>query len=468
MQQHPLPDQPTNKKTIAARNGWLQRLPKPSPKPIGYLALAIATILLVIWAFRPAPLQVDTGKVERGTLQVTVDAEGKTRVHDRYVITAPADGHLDRISLNEGDWVQPGALVAGIEPLPLMATVKEALGRLAEWKAQRAGVETQRPKPEALAQANTRIQKALADQRQAEARVAEARAALEQAKRDRERSQQLAATGAIPRKDQESAELNEITKAKQLEANILAAKAAASEVEVTKASLAVLRKEQTDPDYLLKVYDARIASTEAELAKLRDEANRTDIRSPVKGRVLRIIQKSAQYVTDGTPLLELGDVANLELVIDVLSSDAEHIKPGDPILIERGELQPVRAKVRLVEPAAFTKVSALGVEEQRVNVIGDFVDLPSSFGDAYRVEVKIIIWESKDVLKVPLSSLFRCGQSWCVFTVKERKAHRRQVEIGKRSDAAAEVRRGLTVNEWVILHPTEQIKEGSLVVRHDE
>ena len=372
------------------------------------------------------------------------------------------NGHLERINLNEGDAIQPGTLVARIEPLPLTASVKEALGRLAEWKAQRAGVETQRPKTATLEQATTRIQKAEADRRQAEARVQQAEAALTQARRDRDRARQLAATGVISRKDWESAELDETTKAKELEAFRLAAKAAASEVEVAKAAVVVLQKEQTDPDYLLRVYDARISSTEAELAKLRDEANRTDIRSPVKGRVLRILQKSAKFVAEGTPLLELGDVSNLELVIDVLSTDAERIKPGNPILIERLDAQPVRAKVRRIEPAAFTKVSALGVEEQRVNVIGDFVDLTSSFGDAYRVETKIVVWEGKDVLKVPLSSLFRCDRGWCVFAVKEDRAQRRSVSLSHRSDLEAEIQ-GLSVGEEVILHPNEQINQGKQV-----
>jgi HlyD family secretion protein len=466
MKQLPLPDLSAQQQSIVGRNGLLKRFPTPSPKQIGYIALAIAVCLLIVWAFRPTPIRVDTGKVERGSLQTTVDAEGKTRVRDRYTITAPANGHLERILLNEGDPVKSGDLVARIEPLPLTASVKEALGRLAEWKAQRAGVATQRPKTETLAQANTHIQKAVADQRQAEAKVERAQAELEQARRDRDRAQQLAATGVIPRQDRESAELNATTKTKELEAAKLAAQAAASEVEVAKAALVVLQKQQIDPDYLLNVYDARIASTEAELSKLRDEANRTDIRSPLQGRVLRILQKSAQFVTDGTPILELGDVSNLELVIDVLSTDAQRIKPGAPILIEQVDAQPIRAKVRLVEPAAFTKVSALGVEEQRVNAIGDFIDLPKSFGDAYRVEAKIITWEGKNVLKVPLSALFRCDRGWCVFAVKGDRAQRRSVSIGHRSNFEAEIQTGLTTDEVVILHPNEQINDGTQVSAH--
>jgi HlyD family secretion protein len=468
MKQLPLPDktdqtEQPDQQSIAAGNGSFKQMPNHLLKKLAYAGLAIAVCLSIVWAFRPTPIQVDTGKVGRGSLQVTVDAEGKTRVRDRYAITAPANGHLERILLNEGDPVKSGELVARIEPLPLTASVKEALGRLAEWKAQRAGVATQRPKTETLAQAIARIQKAGADRRQAEARVEQAQAALVQAQRDRDRAQQLEATGAIARQNRESAELNATTRAKELEAAKLATQAAASEVEVAKAALAVLQKQQADPDYLLNVYDARIASTEAELSKLRDEANRTDIRSPVEGRVLRILQRSAQFVTDGTPLLELGDVANLELVIDVLSTDAQRIKPGAPILIERTDAQPMRAVVRLVEPAAFTKVSALGVEEQRVNAIGDFVDLPKSFGDAYRVDVKIITWEGKDVLKVPLSALFRCDRGWCAFAVKGDRAQRRSLTIGHRSNFEAEIQTGLTTDEVVILHPNEQINDGTQV-----
>ncbi|MBF2000301.1 MAG: HlyD family efflux transporter periplasmic adaptor subunit [Synechococcales cyanobacterium M58_A2018_015] len=473
MKPTPLPDPPTNQTnpdhptSVAARNqvrrGWQKRLPQLSPKQWGYLMLAIATLILVVWAFQPAPVRVDVGTVEQGRLQVTVEAEGKTRLRDRYTIAAPVNGHLERITLNPGDRVQPGTLVARIEPLPLTAAVEEALGRLAEWKAQRAGVETQRPKTETLAQATLRIQKAEADHRQAAAQVAQAQAALEQAQRDRERAQQLEASGAIPRKDRELAELNETTKAKELEASRLAAKAAASEVEVARAALAVLQQERSDPDYLLRVYDARIASTEAELAKLRDDANRTDIRSPIQGQVIRVLQKSAQYVTQGTPLLELGDVSHLELVIDVLSSDAEQIQPGAAIWIERQDAPPLQARVRQVEPGAFTKVSALGVEEQRVNVIGDFVDTPPSLGDAYRVESHIVVWEGNNVVKVPLSALFRCEQEWCVFVVHEHRAQQRSVAVGRHSHVEAEIRHGLTAGDIVILHPNEQITPGKRV-----
>jgi HlyD family secretion protein len=473
MKQLPQQEQSTSHDFVEERNGVAPHPSKPKriPKWAVYGTIAIATLLTVVWAFRPTPIRVETNPVTRGSLEVTVNAEGKTRIRDRYAIAAPVNGQLARITLTEGDLVQSGAIVAQIDPLPLNSSVQQALAQLAEWRAQREGVATQRPKTASLEQAQSRIQAAIDTQRQAQARVVQAQAALKQAQRDRQRSQQLEASGAIPRRDRESAELTEITRAKELDAAQLATKAATSEVEVAEAALSVLRAERSDPDYLLKVYDARIASVEAELAKLKQDAARTEIRSPVAGRVLRIQKKSAQFVTEGTPLLEVGDVSRQELVIDVLSSDATKIKPGNMIWIDQdANREPLQAKVRFVEPSAFTKVSALGVEEQRVNVIGDFVDASRSLGDAYRVDTRIVVWQGNNVLKVPLSALFRCdgsvsqsSQHWCVFTTESNRANRRTIAIGQRSDREAEILNGLTTNDTVILHPTEQINSGTPV-----
>jgi HlyD family secretion protein len=430
---------------------------------LGYAGLGLGVLLLLTFLFRPAPILVDQGRLQRGTLEVTVNAEGKTRVRDRFVIAAGTSGNLARITLNEGDPVQAGMVVAQIDPLPVNSSIQQAMARLGEWRAQRAGVATQRPKVESLEQAHSQIRAAQDRQRQAEARVATAEAALAQAQRDRQRAQELAAAGAISRQSRESAELNETTKARELDAARLAARTEASAVEVARAQLSVLQKQQTDPDYLLRVYEARIASTEAELAQLRDQASRTEVRSPDAGRVLRILQKSAQYVNEGTSLLEIGDANKLELVIDVLSSDAIAIHPGDPILVSLGSrAEPLKGVVRRVEPSAFTKVSALGVEEQRVNVIGDLVEPVPAIGDGYRVDARIVEWQGKDVVKAPLSALFRCQQTaWCVFVVDNGKAQERTVTIGQHNELEAEVKSGLQVGEVVVLHPTERIKSGS-------
>lgn len=243
--------------------------------------------------------------------------------------------------------------------------------------------------------------------------------------------------------------------------------------------MAILRAQQQDPDYLLDVYDARIASVEAELTKLTDDAQRTQIKAPIDGYVLRVNVESSKYLEAGTPILELGNLQDLEIVVDLLSADAVKVKPGATMFLEHwGGESTLSAKVRYVEPAAFTKVSALGVEEQRVNVIADFADsspaenLPQiGLGDRYRLETKIVVWSGKDVLSIPLSAIFRCeskaqsalNNRWCTFVVENNQAQKRQVEVSQRSNFEAVIERGLAESETVILHPTEEIKPGTKV-----
>jgi len=442
----------------------MPQLPKYFARYLLYALLGLTAVTLLTVLFRPSPLSVEVGTVERGALQVTVDEEGRTRMRDRFTISAPIAGRLNRIDLDPGDPVQQGERVAQIDPLPSDTQVQAAQARLQELRAQRAGVETQRPKQAALEQAQARIRTAQANQRQAEARVAQAEAALQQAQRDRQRAQELAAEGAIPQQERETAELTETTRARALETARREVDALRADVTAAQQALTQLQQEQSDPDYLLRVYDAQIAAAQADLANLADEAARTDMRSPVTGQVLRVLQESARFVEAGTPVLEVGNTRRLEVVIDVLSSDAVRIQPGNPVLIEQwGGDTTLEATVRQVEPSAFTKVSALGVEEQRVNVIADFVDQPRQLGDGFRVDARIVTWEGSSVLQVPISSLFRCDDDWCVFVVEQGKAKQQPIEVGHRNNLAAEVEHGLQEGTSVILYPSEQVTEGRRV-----
>jgi HlyD family secretion protein len=433
-------------------------------RKIVWLLVGIGVLGAAVIAFRPSPLRVDLGYVSRGPLQVTIDAEGKTRVQDRYVVSAQVTGRLARIEIEAGDTVERHAVIARIDSLPLDAAVQEAQERLAEWDAQRAGVETLRPKRDALSQAHARIAAAQAAQREAEAMADKARAALEQARRERQRALRLEAVGAISHGEREAVELNETTRAKEYEAAQLEAQRAAAEVKAAQAALAVLEAQRHDPDYLLEVYKARMASVEAELSRLQDDAARTEIRSPVHGQVLRVYEEHTRVVSAGTPLLEVGDLSGLELVIDILSTDAVRVQPGATVRVEHwGGEQILSARVRRVEPAAFTKISALGVEEQRVNVIADFVNPPQVLGDGYRVEASIVVWQAEAVLRVPVSALSRCAEAWCVYVVVNNTAQRRQVTVGQRNGFEAEIHQGLHEGEAVILHPSEHIDHGSRV-----
>jgi HlyD family secretion protein len=380
---------------------------------IGAIAVVIV-IGLLAWVFRPKPIKVETGRTYRGTLRVTVDEEAETRVHDRFEIAAPVTGRLRRIELHAADPVEAGQVLVRIEPLPL----------------------DPRERSELLA----RVEQAQASQREAEALVERTRVDHDQAQRNRERASKLQASGVVSREEFELAETTEANSAKALDAAKFKARAAEYEVQVAKAGLIAL-----EPD----------AGERLRLVSLR---------SPVRGRVLRLLQQSERVIPAGTPILQVGLPSQLEIVSDLLSTEAVKVKPGDPVLIENwgGDGQ-LRAKVRTIETSGFTKISALGVEEQRVNVVMDFVDDPGRLGDGYRVDVHIIVWEGKDVLVVPSSALFRRSTGWSTFILEKGRARVRDVEIGHRNALQAEIVKGLAESEQVILHPGNQITDGSRI-----
>jgi HlyD family secretion protein len=387
------------------------------PRRLVVAATLLAAIALVVVVLRPAPLALVVAPVVRGPLAVTVDEEGETRVRDRFVVAAPVSGRLDRIRLDEGDRVAAGDVLAKMNPLPL--------------------------DPRTQAEAAARLEAAEAAKREADARVEQARAALEQAEREAKRARHLARAGTISKEEREHAELEEVTRGKELEAALFAARAADYNVQAARAALLA-------------------PGTAARAVTCDDGAEGClEIRAPVNGRVLRVLEESERVVNVGAPLLEIGDPRALEIVVDVLSTDAVKVRPGAPVFVEEwGGEHPLRAHVRLVEPSGFTKVSALGVEEQRVNVIADFDDDPGALGDGYRLEARIVVWQSDDVLKTPASSLFRHGSDWNVFAVEDGRARRRTVEVGHGNAFEFEVKGGLDVGDRVILHPSDLVYDG--------
>lgn len=235
----------------------------------------------------------------------------------------------------------------------------------------------------------------------------------------------------------EQAELSEETLARDLESARFAARAAIFDVEAARAAL-----------------------LSAGADRRNGAAAQVVVRAPVAGRVLRVHQESERSVAAGTPLLEIGDPASLEIVLDLLSEDAVKVRPGAPALVDGGDGRQLPARIRTVEPSAFTKISALGVEEQRVNVIADFSEPPGRLGDGYRVEASIMVWEGKDVLKVPGSALFRRGSAWSVFVVEGGRARGQDVKVGHRNATEAEILKDLQPGAVVILHPNDRIGDG--------
>ena len=367
---------------------------------VGAIALGLGAVALL----RPAPQPVEIARAARGPMQVTVDEEGKTRVRDRYVVAAPIAGRVARIDLREGDSVGRDAEVARLYPAPLDARARE--------------------------EATARVAEAEDAKRAADAAVGQARAALEQAQRSRARALELAGQNALAPEEREQAELEETTRARELESAQFRARAAAHDVEVARAAL------------------------------LSGAGTATPLRSPVCGRVLRIPERSERVVPAGAPIVEVGDCGKLEVVADLLSSDAVKVKPGDPMLIEGwGGGTTLHGRLRTVESSGFTKISALGVEEQRVTVVGDFVDSPGPLGDRYRVEIRIVTWEGT-VLKVPASALFRHGEGWSVFVLERGRARQRDVEVGHRTPFEAEILNGVKEGDVVIRNPSDRIADG--------
>jgi HlyD family secretion protein len=380
---------------------------------IGLVVVALAAIL--VWAFRPAAVPADFATVSRGALQVSVDEEGHTRVRDRYVVSAPLPGRMQRIELDPGDPVKAGKTVlARFEPTdPTLLDVRTRAELEARVRASQSAVGGARAERDRL------------------------RAELAFARSELERAQGLLKGGAIARRDLEAAERQVSTLERALQSAEFGIQTAEHQLELARASLSQTRsgRVSTIPLY-----------------------------SPVDGVVLRVLLESAGVVPMGQPLLEIGDVNDLEIVSDLLSSAAVSVRQGQAVSIEQwGGGQPLRGRVRRVEPSAFTKISALGVEEQRVNVIIDFEDPLEGqpLGDGYRVEVRIIVWSKDDVLKVPTSSLLRQQDSgWAVYKVVDGVARLQPVEIGERNGLEAEVRSGLEAGEQIVVYPSDAIRDG--------
>ncbi len=382
------------------------------------LVVAVGLLGLAVWSFIPKPLPVDLGRVRKTTMLVTIDEDGLARVQDRYVVSAPLAGNLARIELHAGDPVEPGTVLARV--LPLASPLLDARSR---------------------AESDARVSAAEAAKRQADATIERARVALELTRTELARRQLLASRGAASRQEVELAELELRGRTTELESARFGARVAQHQVEMARV---VLR---------------RLGDT--------GDAEQLEITSPVRGRVLRVLAQSEGAIAPGTPLLEIGDPSALEVVVDVLTTDAVRVRAGQRATIVRwGGDRPLAAQVRLVEPSAFTRASALGVEEQRVNVVLDLTDPPSTWarlGDGYRVEAQIVLEEITRVLLVPASALVRRGEAWALFAVEGDRAVERTVHLGARNDLDVEIVRGVREGDSIVLHPPDLLSPGERV-----
>jgi HlyD family secretion protein len=384
-------------------------------------AIGAAVVIAIVIGLRPKPLPIEVASVTRGPLTVTVLEEGKTRVRQRYTISPPVSGYLRRPELRAGAPIEAGKTV------------------LAELQAEPASLLN----PRSLSEAEARYQASEAALSQREAQLERARSSSELAAKELERALALRKSGAASAREADQAESEAMVRSRELRAAEFAVKVGQFEVQQARAAL---MQAKGTPDRA---------------------GEPIQIISPVTGFVLNVFEESARIVAAGTPIMEVGDPTDLEAEIELLSTDAAGVQPGAAVSIERwGGPKPLKAKVALVEPAAFTKISALGVEEQRVRVRVDFTDpIPRQLqlGDRYRVEARIVTWQSDDVLIIPTGALFRRGGDWMCFLADSGKAVLQKVEIGHNNGVQAEVLGGISAGQKVILHPPDAVTAGAAI-----
>ena len=391
-----------------------------------YLVLFLALLGALVIASLPKPVPVETTVAQRGNMRVTVDEDGQARVKDRYVVSSPIFGSMARIEYDSGDAVTQGQVLARIEPV------------------QPALLDTR-----ARVSAEARLAQTLAAQAQSASQIERAQTTLDLAKSELSRAKQLFEREAGSRQALEQAENTERRAMAELSSLRFATRVAKFEVEMARAAI-----ERLPGDGSARKRESKgkpLAPTQL------------IVPSPVAGRVLKVFHKSEGVVQAGAQILEVGDPEALEVVVDVLTSDAARITAGSPVTLDRWGGPPVQGRVRRVESSAFTRLSALGVEEQRVNVL---IDLTSpqkewaALGDGYRVEAHIVVWEGSQIVQVPASTVFRHGDGWALFRIEGGVARITPVTLGQRTMRDVQIEKGLAGGETIIVHPSDKVGDG--------
>jgi HlyD family secretion protein len=383
--------------------------------------IALLVVIALVYSLSPQPVLVEQSEVTESSLLVTIREEGITRVKDRYVISAPVSGYMQRVNLEVGDRIEQGETLTELEPL-------------------RSDVLDPRRRAEAEARVAAARSALLSAQENAEAAKSDAELALT----EYNRKEPLAETGAISQE----------------------------ELSLSRSSLqraqAILRSSEFAVD--VAQYELDAASTALQYSAAQNDSGvlkeRVPILSPVYGSILRRYRESEGVVSAGEALLEVGDPAALEVAVDALSADAANIHAGMEVNLSNWGGPPLDALVRLVEPVGFTKISALGVEEQRVWVILDIVSPQEEWGtlgDGYRVEAEFLLWQEQQVLQVPASSLFRYEDRWAVYRIEENRAHLTAVNVGQRNGLQAQILSGLSPGQRVVSYPDSELVDGSRV-----
>lgn len=387
--------------------------PRISLRRVIYAGLGLLALFFLVWAFLPKPIQVEVAVVQKGAFKQTVTEDGRTRAKEKFVVSAPVEGRLLRPQIKAGDTLEQGALLAQL--VPVQAPLLD---------------------PRSKQENRERLGAAEAEAARARSVLDAADAQLRNQRRDLRRTEILARDGFVPKEELEDARLELKTRERDRDAARATLERAQHEVGLARASLQ-------------SGVAARLPGVE--------------VRSPVGGKVLRVAQESEAVVPAGTVLVELADPEALEVVVDVLSADAVRVVEGAPVTLRNwGGSQPLQGRVQKVEPSAFTKISALGVEEQRVNVIIDITsprDQRKQLGEGYRLDADIVTFATPNAVKVPVGALFRDGEEWAVFVACDGRATLRKIRLGARNGEEALIAQGLEPGEKVILYPSETLRD---------
>ena len=417
-------DEPTPRNDAPPWDAKRNRPTKGAWRRILGWALVLGLLAVILYGLRPKPVEVEMAEVKTGSLAVHVSEEGKTRIRNRYVVAAPVAGHMKRVPLKPGDEVKAGET--------LLTTVEPAISPLLD--------------PRAKAQAEARVEQMQATLKQAEQTLEVARTSERFARTNWDRIQAIKDQGSISANERDLAEREATVRAGEVRAAEFAQRVAQFELEQARASLLQI----SEPG----------------------KGTAIEIRSPVSGRVLKVMQERESVVTAGLPVLEVGDPADIEIEAEILSRDAVAMKPGDKMSVEQwGGDKPLDARVRRIEPAAFTKISALGVEEQRVIVLADLINPPpeaTRLGDRFRIEARVEVWHGDDLILIPAGALFREGNLWKTFVFENGKAVKRELRIGRTDGRQSQVLGGIAPGVTVLVHPPDSVKDGTEVVRRQE
>jgi len=423
-----MPDAPTETPQTAVPP-WETKVPisrRSLSRKVLFWSTAGALVLAMIYALQPRAVEVETGVVRQGALTVYVSEEGKTRIRNRHIVAAPVAGSMQRVTLKAGDAVKTGETV--------LTRIEPTLSPLLDARAR--------------SQAQARVDAATATRSRANEDIEMSRTGLKYAQANWDRIKNNTDKGTVSDTDRDTFQREAEMKTREVRSAEFALQVANFELEQAKAALQQIDQPSTGGGAFIEV------------------------RAPVSGVVLKVQQESATIVAPGAPILEIGDPTDLEIEAEILSRDAVTIKPGALVTVEQwGGDEPAKARVRRVEPAAFTKVSALGVEEQRVLVLSDFTEQTpalKALGDRYRVEVRVAVWHSDDTLLVPAGALFREGSEWKTFLFDAGHAKAVVVKAGRTDGKFTQMLEGLKKGDEVLMHPPDTVRDGTSVVKRAE